>query len=313
MELRKDYFLERWVVISEDRGKRPSDFKDKEISKAKDCVFCAGNESKTPASLYELKKGKSWGVRVIPNKFSAVDPNGGHKIETHNRFYTFAGDYGKHEVVIETPRHGKNFGDLDAKDIVEIMKTYNLRINEMLKDEKIKYACLFKNQGKNAGASINHPHSQIISVAMLPPFIKQKVDAVKKFESCPYCDIIKSEKDSHRRAYQNESFVSFCPYASQFNYELWILPREHKKLFDHFDDKQLNDMAMIIKSAALKLEENNIDYDIDWYYSPLNDDLHFHVEIKPRIALWAGFEVGFGIVINSVSPENAAKFYRGEI
>ncbi len=313
MELRKDYILDRWVIVSQERANRPFDFKDDAINRKKECIFCEGNEDKTPPSIYELNEGKSWKVRVIPNKFSATDPNGNAEVQTHNRFYTFAGDHGRHEVIVETPKHGKDFGDLDVEQIVDVIKTYNLRINELSKDEKIKYVCLFKNQGKNAGASIDHPHSQMISTSMMPPIIQQKIDAIKKYPSCPYCDIIKSEKDSYRRCFENDSFVSFCPYASLFNYEVWLFPKNHKKLFGDFDDKELYDLASMLKSAAGKLEDKNIDYDVDFYYSPSGEDLHFHVEVKPRISTWAGFEMGFGIVINSVSPEDAAKFFRGEL
>jgi len=313
MELRKDYILDKWVIISEGRGARPLDFNDLGEIKKKDCVFCAGNEDKTPKPVEEVLKDSKWKFRVIPNKFSAVDPEGNSKIETHNKFYTFSGGRGRHEVVIETREHGKNFGDIEVNDMVELFKLYNNRVRDMLKDENIKYVCLFKNQGKNAGASINHPHSQIISVALNPPYVSERIEAVKKFQNCPYCDIIKSEKDSHRRAYENDTFVSFCPYASLFNYELWVLPKEHKLTFDDFSDKELYDLASMLKTAVLKLEKQGIDYDIDYYYSPKGENLHFFIAIKPRIAIWAGFEVGYGIVINTVSPENAAKFYRGEL
>ncbi len=148
MELRKDYILDRWVIVSEDRGKRPMDYVENKEVKNKECIFCAGNEIKTPPTIYDVKINGEWKVRVIPNKFSAVDPNGNPNVETHNRFYTFAGDHGRHEVVIEVPKHNKNFGDIEIEDLCEVIRTYNIRIKELLKDEKVKYVCLFKNQGK---------------------------------------------------------------------------------------------------------------------------------------------------------------------
>jgi UDPglucose--hexose-1-phosphate uridylyltransferase len=311
MELRKDYILDRWVILSDKRKNRPFDFKkdEKKDSKSR-CVFCAGNESLTPPSVYELKDGEKWKIRVIPNKFSAVDPNGNPVIETHNRFYTFAGDHGIHEVVVETSEHGKKLSELSDENIKNNIKVYNMRINELLKDKNVKYVCLFKNQGADAGASINHSHSQIIAVALIPPFIDRKLEAIKRYNRCPYCDIIESEKNSDRRVYENRSFVSFCPYASQFNYELWILPKNHKRIFNELSDEEIDDLVDIYKRAMGKLDDKGIDYDVDWYYSPDKEDLHFHIEIKPRIQNWAGFEIGFGIIVNEITPEDAAKFYR---
>jgi UDPglucose--hexose-1-phosphate uridylyltransferase len=312
MELRKDYILDRWVMFSDKRKNRPFDFVSKKKEETKKCNFCVGNESKTPETIYELVENNKWKMRVISNLYPAVDPNGNPSIQTHNRFYTFSGSYGKHEILIETTQHGIGFATLSKDEIKENIKVYNLRINELLKDDRIKYVCFYKNQGEGAGASIDHAHSQIIALSFLPTEITDKISAIKKYDYCPYCEIIKSEKDSYRRVNENDSFVAFCPYASQFNYELWILPKNHKKSMNDFSEKDYDDLADIYKKALQKLEEKNIDYDVDWYYSPENENLHFHVEIKPRIQKWAGFEIGYGVIINEIMPEDAAKFYRGE-
>lgn len=313
MELRKDYILNRWVIISENRAKRPSEFSIEKDVKRLYCSFCPGNEAQTPPETYKIEKDGKWQVRVIPNKFAAVDPKGDSLINTHNSYYTFAGDHGQHEVVIETPEHGKNFGDLPENEIADILKVYSKRIDELRNDSEIKYVCIFKNQGKSAGASIDHAHTQIISYAMIPPEIKDKTDSIKKYQHCPYCEIIAREKDSYRRCFENDSFLAFAPYASRFNYEVWIFPKEHILTFADFDDKKYRDMSSMLKIITQKLEKDNINYDIAYHYSPDKENLHFHVEVMPRIAIWAGFEVGFGITINTVSPETAAKFYRGEL
>jgi UDPglucose--hexose-1-phosphate uridylyltransferase len=312
MELRKDYILDKWVIFSDKRKNRPFNFVKEKKQATKDCVFCAGNENKTPKTIYEVIENGKWKIRVIPNLFPAADPNGNPVISTHNKFYTFSSNYGKHEVIIETTEHGKGFASLSQEDIKKNIKVYNMRINELLKDKNIKYVCFYKNQGADAGASIDHAHSQIIAVSILPQAIAEKIAAIKKYESCPYCDIIASEKDSHRRVNENDSFVAFCPYASRFNYEVWILPKKHMRSMNDFSEKEYDDLADIYKKALGKLEEKNIDYDVDWFYSPENEDMHFHVEIKPRIQKWAGFEIGYGIIINEITPEDAAKFYRGE-
>jgi UDPglucose--hexose-1-phosphate uridylyltransferase len=313
MELRKDYFLNRWVILSEKRGKRPSQFVEVSPTAIKECVFCPGSENLTPPELFRVEKDGKWKLRVIPNKFSAVDPSGDANIQTHNQFYTFGGDHGKHEVIIETNEHEKKFGDLTVEDIVELMKVYSARINELKKDFLAKYVCVFKNQGKAAGASLAHTHSQIVSFSLMPPVVNEKIDAMKRYPSCPYCQIIKTEKDSHRRCYENANCVAFTPYASRFNNEIWVFPKNHLRVFEDFNDSVYQDMAWIIKQACMKLESINSPYNIEWYYSPNNENLHFHAEISPRTQIWAGFEIGFGITINDISPEQAARFYRGEI
>lgn len=312
MELRKDYLLNRWVIVSENRGKRPDDFSPAKKGKQSSCVFCKGHEMQNPPDVYRSGKDGNWKIRVFPNKFPAVNPKGGSIIRVHNVYYESTGDHGAHEVIIETPKHGVNFGDLKKKDLVNIFKTYSLRINELNKDPAAKYTCLFKNQGKDAGASINHPHSQLISFAMIPPLVAEKLEAIKGYSHCPYCDIIKKEKNSSRRCYENNSFFSFSPYASRFNYEIWVFPKKHILTFNDFDDAMYSDLAEILKKICKRLERENIDFDIVWYYSPKGKDMHFHLEVMPRVAIWAGFEIGFGLTINTVSPESAAKFYRGK-
>ena len=230
-ELRKDYVTDDYVIIATERSKRPHDFihkKEKKSPKSK-CPFCPENENMVPKPIVdEIKddKGK-WMIRVIKNKFPAVKPKGNPEIQTHNKYYTFADAYGQHEVVIETPVHGKELEDLPLEHIEKVIEMYIKRLKEISKDKQIKYAALFKNRGKDAGASISHSHSQIIAYNLFPTKIQRKLDAVKKYDKCPYCEIIESEKNSDRRCYENKDFVAFTPYASSFPFELWYLPKRH--------------------------------------------------------------------------------------
>ncbi|HVY01700.1 MAG TPA: galactose-1-phosphate uridylyltransferase [Candidatus Nanoarchaeia archaeon] len=313
MELRKDYLLNNWVLIAEDRGKRPSDFgREKEIRKAF-CVFCPGSESQTPPELDLIKDNSgNWKARVIPNKFAAVNQNGESGVQTHNNYYTFSGAFGEHEVVIETPEHDKTLGSLPEEHIADLFKLYARRVKSMLSNPKAKYVSLFKNQGKAAGASIQHAHSQLISTSIVPPLIYDKVKVVRSLPYCPYCDIIQREKNSDRRCFENDSFVAFTPYASQFNYEVWVFPKDHIKDFSDFSDKKYSDLANIVKKILTKLDLDEIPYDMSWTLSPTGENLHMHIEIMPRLAIWAGMEMGFGVKVNAVSPESAARYYRGE-
>lgn len=312
MELRKDYILDRWVIISSVRGKRPHEFKKKiEFEDVKFCFFCPENENSTPPEIGRVG-GKQWKYRWFPNKFPAVEMAGQADIRTDNTFYTFSNAFGKHEIIVETPEHNKQLWDLSADDIKGVLKIYIDRINALRKEPGIKYVAVFKNHGKEGGTSIVHSHTQVIAINHVPKAVREEAEASKKFDSCPYCRIIESEKNSYRRCFENEAFVAFCPYASRFNYEIWVMPKKHFRSIDEMDDPQLGKLAEIMKRILAKLRELACSFNFYLHYAPEGDDLHFHIEFAPRIATWAGFELLTGTIINSVPPEDAAKFYRGE-
>ncbi len=313
MKLRKDYILDRWVIISEKRGKRPHEFKkskEKHKSKDKDCFFCPGNEELTPKEIYRRNDNKGkWKIRVIPNKFAAVDI----KSKTKNKQKKHIKEinaYGYHEVLIETNKHNKQLWDLDEKEIAEVLEVYNLRIKELEKDKNIKYVTIFKNHGKEAGTSLVHSHSQIVAYNKIPKTIKDKLKASKKYKNCPYCKIIKKESKSKRKCFENNNFIAFAPFASRFNYEVWLMPKKHIKKLEQLDKKQTRDMAKILKKVLEKLKKINCSYNFYIHYAPGKTDLHLSLEICPRIAKWAGFETSTGDIINVIAPETAAKFYR---
>lgn len=312
MELRKDYILDRWVIISSVRGKRPHEFKKKwETEKVDVCFFCPGNEGMTPAEIGRIAgKGKSWKFRWFPNKFPAVEKEGQAEIRTDNTFYTFSNSYGVHEIIVETPDHDKQLWDLKAEDIKEVLKIYSQRITALSKEPGIKYVAVFKNHGKEAGTSIVHSHTQIIAINHVPKAVRDEVEASKGNGGCAYCKIIESEKGSHRRCFENDMFVAFTPYASRFNYEIWVFPKKHVKSTVDMDDRMLGQLAEIMAKILAKLKDLGCSFNYYLHYAPEGEDLHFHIEFAPRIANWAGFEFNTGTIINSVPPEDAAKFYR---
>lgn len=313
MELRKDYLLDRFVILATERAKRPHEFKkEKAKEKTKLCYFCPGNENLTPQEILRTsdKKGK-WKIRVFPNKFAAVKKKGNPEIRTDNKYFTFADAFGQHEIVVETSDHKKQLADLSVEEIKEVLKVYNNRINELSKINGVKYVQIFKNHGEEAGTSIIHTHSQIIAYNKIPEIVEAEVGAVKKYESCPHCEIINIEKNSHRRCFENNSIAAFTPYASRFPFEIWIFPKRHIKNLTEMDENELFDLADILKKILLKLQELNAPYNYVLHYSPENENLHFHMELLPRLSKWAGFEFN-GTVINTITPEDAATFYRGE-
>jgi len=313
MELRKDYILDRWVYIATNRSKRPKEFKKEEkLKKEKTCFFCPGNEKLTPPEIGRIEEDGNWIIRWFPNKFPAVTPEGDPNLRTDNTFFTFASGYGNHEVIAETNDHKKQLWDLPAEHIEKLLKVYKERIEQLSKLDNTKYVLIFKNHGREGGTSLIHSHTQVTSLNTIPTLVKNEVEASKKFDQCPHCDIINIEKGSDRRCFENNTFVAFCPYASRFNFEIWLFPKAHKKSIIELNNEEFKDMAEILDKILKKLRELNLSYNFFLHNAPDNKDLHFHMEITPRFATWAGFEISTDSIINSVTPENAAKFYRGE-
>jgi len=314
MELRKDYILDRYVLVSSARGKRPFEFKKEEVkAEKKECFFCPKNESLTPPEIGRLGTAKKWNIRWFANKFAAVEPKGEAVIRTDNTFFTFSAGYGYHEIIVETNDHKKQLADLSIKQIREVLSVYSNRIEELSKKQNIHYVCVFKNHGKDAGTSLVHSHSQVVAYNKIPTQVSEKVRAAKNYNYCPYCSILNIEKGSFRRCFENNNFVAFTPYASRFHYEVWIFPKQHIKKLSEFSNDQLLDLAEIMKKILRKLKKISDSYNMEVFYSPDNENLHFHIEISPRMAIYGGFEILSGDVINSVSPEEAAEFYRGEL
>ncbi len=307
-ELRKDYVLDRWVIVSPKRGLRPHELQ-KPVIKEEKCFFCPANESLTPPEIGRVPRNGGWQLRWFENKFPAEKPEGQWNVVTHNRFYTFAGSYGYHEILVETPHHEMQLAQFSREDLELVLHVYARRILELEKKPHIKYVNVFKNHGFLGGTSIVHSHSQIIATAIVPPEVDEKCRAISRFMQCPYCAVIQSERNSGRFCFENNDFVAFTPYASRFNYEIWAYPKKHIARYEELNFAALAD---ILSKVLRKVHEANFDYNMFVHYGPVGRDFHVHVEVCPRSAIWAGFELESGIIINSVAPEDAAKFYRGE-
>ncbi len=315
IELRKDYILDRWVILAPSRKKRPRDF----VRQASDvssgtCAFCKGSENLTPKEIGRISsKGGNWSMRWFQNLFPAVMEDGPKEARTDNTFYTFAAAYGVHEIIVETPEHGRQLWDFTAGEVLQLLKVYLGRIAELSKNNAVKYVALFKNHGVEGGASLVHSHSQVTSVNILPQQVREEAAAMKNYPSCPYCNILNTEKNSYRRCFENAHAVAFTPYASRFNFEIWIFPRRHFRQLSDATAEELQGISEILQSVLHKLKELNASYNYVLHYLPAAEgDFHFHIEVQPRLSTWAGFEFNTGIVINSVTPEDSARFYRGE-
>lgn len=263
----------------------------------------------TPPEIGRVEFKGKWHLRWFKNKFPAVEQKGSPKF-VGSPYFKQSSAYGIHEIIVETPHHKSELGDLPIPRLVDLLQVYRSRIRDLGKKKRIKYVHVFKNHGGEAGTSIIHEHSQVVALPQLPIFVKEKWDAIKKLGKDPYTSIIKKEMKGPRKIRENKRFACFAPYASRYNYEVLILPKRHITSFEEFEPEDYEDLAEIMKHILTKLKALNASYNYSPFYSPKGMDMRFHLEITPRIATYGGFELGSGLIINSVFPEDAAKFYR---
>lgn len=308
--LRKDYILDKWVYYSTERKNRPRDFKSVQFKDdSKICFFCPWNTHLTPPEIGRVEYKNGWKMRWFLNKFPAVDKKRNSK--SRQKKYLLEGPpYGIHEVIVETNHHRSQLADLPISHIRELLEVYKLRISYLGRQKGIKYVEIFKNHGRDAGTSLVHSHSQVMALAQIPALIKEKLNAAKKYRKCPYCEILRLESRSKRKIFETKNIIAFAPFASSFNYEAWIFPKQHKKSMDELDEGELTDLAVALKKLLVKLKKVNVSYNFYIHYSPEKESLHFHIVVAPRIATYGGFELSTNAVINSVMPEEAARFYR---
>jgi len=307
-EYRKDGLLERWVIVTANRRKRPREFV-KKVKEKKDegmCFFCPGNEHMTPPEIDRIGDGKGgWLVRCFPNKFSAVD-------------LKFPKAYGSHEIIVETPAHGKRLAELGVAHMEKVLRMYLRRTKALMKNRKIKYVMIFKNEGANAGASIAHTHTQLVSMDRVPTGIEVKMDAVKAKsgrKKGSAHDVIwkKERREKVRVVYENDHFIAFCPYAPRFAFETWLYAKVPKARLVDLSEGERSSLADAMRIVLRKLDRLLGKPSYNYYLqSAGSKDRHFrfHVEIAPRLNVWAGFEFGSEIYLNSMPPERAAKALR---
>jgi len=327
-ELRKDPIVGRWVIISTERSKRPSDFPHGSTNgrNGSVCVFCPGNEQLTPPEVLAYRNGGSvanandWHVRVVPNKFPALKIEGsmGRRGEG---LYDLMNGVGAHEVVIDSTDHERGVADLEPQQIEEFLWAYRDRVLDLSKDERFRYVLIFKNHGAEAGASLAHPHSQMIALPIVPLNVQEELRGALDYftlkERCIFCDILDQDsRDRRRVVFENEGFLVISPFAPRFPFELWLLPKNHGSHFEHVASQEHRTMAHALKAAlrALKLALADPPFNYIIHSAPLREapsaHYHWHVEITPALTKVAGFEVGTGFYINPMPPEHAAEHLR---
>jgi UDPglucose--hexose-1-phosphate uridylyltransferase len=339
-ELRKDYLLNRWVVIATERSRRPMDFAKQKTEHAlsRVCPLCVGNEHMTPPAvmLYlkqngEIKKDKdhdgqrpkNWLIRVIPNLYPALAPLKEQADQAQimkSESYGFA--VGHHEVLVESPNHEEDPADAQLPQLELLVNAYIDRLRELSAKPYVQYVSIFRNYGREAGASLSHAHSQLITTPFLPRIPAEEQAASKNFydqhQKCVFCDIIEKETKSPRLVLDNSHFVVFTPYASVHPLEFWILPKKHDVNLLNLTQAEIKAFAETLKTSlkALKDLVNDPPYNYGFHLSinrEARDYYHWHLEVYPRLSIWAGFEKNTGMYINTVKPETSAAELRKTI
>ena len=336
-ELRRDPLSGRWVIISQERSARPSDFKtETSIVEHSFCPFCEGHEDRTPQEITAFRDAnskpdtKGWKVRVIPNKFPVMENSKDVRRYGIGMYDAMSGT-GAHEVVVEHPDHLSCMADFSVEHIQDILKIFKIRLIDLYQDNRLRYVLVFKNHGITAGASLSHSHSQIIAMPIVPQNIKVELEAARthylRKERCLFCDVIKQEFMARDRIVsENEHYMAFAPYASRFPFEVNITPKQHSFRFTDEGDESLMLLAKMLKDVLLRLKValNDPAYNLilhtapnlvarpgnNDYWSSIELDYHWYIEIMPRLTKVAGFEWGTGFYINPTPPEDAAGFLR---
>ncbi|MGL6105948.1 galactose-1-phosphate uridylyltransferase [Romboutsia sp.] len=312
-EVRIDWINNDMVIVATDRAKRPKDnhLMEYEIQVNKEyeveCPFCRGNEKKTPKDTFKIEDENGWIVRSTNNKFPIVDD--------------IPGDiYGIHEVMIDTYRHNGSFYNMSKVEFENLFKMYKDRYENLIKDTKIKYVSVFKNFLSKAGASLDHPHSQIISLSIIPPEIENEISIAKEYydknNSCIYLDVIDNEiKFEKRIVHNNDKFLVIVPYVTKYTGEIRVILKE-KIRFEELNDIHIKELSSMFNKLFKNLYKVN-------GYSPFNLCIHthpiniesekyfnLHMHIYPRKYSFGGFELGSGIYVSSINPDEFAQKIR---
>ena len=327
-ELRKDPVTGRWVIISTERQKRPSDFRiERAVSIGSDsCPFCPGREALTPPEVLAYRQhggapnSPNWELRVVPNKFPALQVEGGLDREGEGMFDRMNG-IGAHEVIIETPEHGKTLASMSEPEIERVLWAFRERVLDLKQDRRFRCILIFKNHGSAAGATLDHGHSQLIALPVVPDFVRAEVDGARRHfaakERCVFCDIVHQEIADLRRVIQeNADFVALSPYAPRFAFETWLLPRRHGARFEEAPRQEYESLARLLKSVLMRINRalESPPYNLVIHSSPFSDETadfyHWHLELVPKLTKVAGVEWGTGLYINPTSPEEATSVLR---
>jgi UDPglucose--hexose-1-phosphate uridylyltransferase len=324
-ELRQNRFTKEWVIIATERAKRPEELKAQRERKqtasyVASCPFCPGNEAMAPPEVMHIAMNGDWKVRVVPNKFAALAREGElwRRIERSHR--TMSG-VGIHDVIVETPDHAMSTALLPLQDVEHILSAYRLRFHEVSQDRRIAHVTIFKNHGLGAGASLEHAHSQLIATPVISSQVRGRLhEALRhydEFGECIFCEVMAEEVHEQTRVVvETAHFVALEPFASPSPFNTHIYPKRHMASFGDINQTELRDLAQVLRRVLAKLHAGLGDPDFNYSIRTAPAEAagvkyyHWYVSIIPRLTRVAGFELGSGMFINTVLPEEAAEFLR---
>lgn len=326
-ELRQDLVTGDWVVIATGRAKRPEEFAEQkrivvEEDPSKPCFFCYPEETgqEKDVLIYNKEDG-DWSLRVFPNKFPAFSRSRVPKHFEEGPYFGMDGT-GYHELIV-TRDHLKQIALLELMEVAEIIDAYQDRYIDLMNKKSVNYIEIFHNHGKEAGASIAHPHSQLVAIPVISPYIKGELDGAEQYwkanKDCVYCAMIEWEAEHEKRViFENNNFIAFCPYSSRAAFEVWVMPKKHKPYFERILDQEKVELAEALQHSISQIYKALGDpaYNFYLHTSPCDGKdyphYHWHIEILPRTSIWAGFELSTGIEISTIQPEVAAEYLRAQ-
>ena len=333
-ELRRDVVTGRWVAITSAKGKNAEQFKcEFPYEKTpEDCPFCEGNESLAPNEIMAIRhegthpNGPGWRVRAIPNQFPALRIEQ-ELIKRGSGIYDHISGFGAHEIIIDSPDHQKLVKDLTDEEMYQVTAVLQARVEDLYRDERIRSVMICKNEGLDAGARFTHPHHQIFATPIIPQSLREHLKGAENYfiskERCVYCDILFEEKSFGERVFfENDHFLGFCPYASRYPFEIWLMPKCHDANF-FGSQQQSYSFAQAVRHTLtrLSLALGNPQFNYMIYTAPnpnkrrgswmtLSEDFHWHMEIIPVLNKTQSFDRCTGFHLNPTPPEEAAKFLR---
>jgi UDPglucose--hexose-1-phosphate uridylyltransferase len=327
-ELRKDPVTGRWVIISTERRKRPSDFRLEPVHIDADpaCPFCEGHEHMTPREILAYRRNghepnqPGWDLRVVPNQFPVLRVEGNLDRQGEGLFDRMSG-IGAHEVIIETPRHLESLATMSAEAVEQVLWSFRERVQDLKQDRRFRYIIVFKNHGAAAGASLDHPHSQIIALPIVPREVRDEVSGAREHfaskERCVFCDIIRQDTADGRRVIaENGDTIALAPYAPRFPFETWILPKRHQSLYEDIPRHECASLARLLGDILRRMNRTLVapPYNLLIHSAPVSEPAaefyHWHIEIIPKLTKVAGFEWATGFYLNPTAPEEAAHVLR---
>ncbi|MEM2912251.1 MAG: DUF4921 family protein [Candidatus Bathyarchaeia archaeon] len=336
-EFRKDYLLDRWVVIATERKRRPVDFvKKPPETRGGTCPLCPGNEHMTPPAVlvYLDRQGKiqkerdqngfrhkNWLTRCVPNLYPAFTPKeeGKKSVRQSEKSFQVAKAIGHHEVIVESPMHDEHPATARLSQLTYLINTYIDRLDELSSKPYVKYVSIFRNHGIDAGASLSHAHTQIIATPVVPSLLQKELQASKTFwnkhNECAFCSILRKEAESPRVIWETSRYMVLAPWASVHACEFWIFPKQHQPTLTGMLQSEIEDLAKTLRLCfgGLRRLLNDPPYNFGFHIAPNKDAsrfYHWHLEVYPKLAIWAGFEKSTGIFINTLPPEDAASSLR---